>query len=48
MSQQTTLHRYEGRDATVTYDVKRCIHAGGVCARFAGGVQREGETMGQS
>lgn len=28
MSQQTTLRRYEGRCATVTYDAKRCIHAG--------------------
>ena len=32
MSQQTTLHRYEGRGGTVTYDVKRCVHAG-ACSR---------------
>ena len=32
MSQQATLHRYEGRGGTVTYDVKRCVHAG-ECSR---------------
>ena len=48
MSQQTKLHRYEGRGGIVTYDAKRCIHAAECVRGVAGGVRPEGEAVDQS